>query len=945
MSFFCFKASFISSIPTSIFFINQLKQQYQLSDSFIQEIFRISGGYLDHRELDNFFVQLESEAGKFFFTRSSENNLLRIINSFFDRTLLIRDAVKYPHFTEVLVSVAANSNYLCDILVRDPELFYWVVNPSNLYIELTEHEVRENVKNLTGRYSTFSSKLNALRSFKRKELLRIGLKDLLGLASLFEITEQLSFLALSILDTVFRICLEETEKKYEVRLISNYCLIALGKLGGRELNYSSDTDLIVFFDKDRKYRSRNYSEYLTEAVKLFIDSSSGLTDNGYLYRIDFRLRPDGRNSPLCRSIAEYLSYYESRGEPWERQMLIKSDFVSGDRKLYSKFITYLTPFIYPSVQHRSPVEQVRKLKADIEKNLRQELNIKLSKGGIRDIEFIVQVLQLLNGGKLKDIRQQNTLRGIEMLAQHGLLSESEENTLAASYNFYRRIEHYLQLMNDRQTHTIPEAGETVDKMSYFLGFEERFSFLSQLSAKREEVRNIYLSIIPGTEEFTPPQKLFKNQIQAAKDIDYLKRGTELSGKKQFDRNTQNAFSIFEPNLYKALAQMPDPDIILKNLTSIIRSSPFPSIWYKQLLDEVLLNYVTLICTYSEKAVKLLIFDPALQDFLLSRRAFIDYAARELYSFPVNKFLFYLYVNLAVKKLSADQVSGYISDYCAARVKSLLEQNVGKTNYFAAAMGSFGSREMTFSSDLDLIFVVKQSSAEEEKKFRRVLSVINKELYLFKADCRLRPEGKGSQLVWEIGSYRKYIISRARVWELQALCRIKFISGERKMFNLLLQSVDRRIKKEKCGNVRQSVSEMRAKMDTGIMDYTKSFYFKRSPGGLTDIEFILQYLILCTPGLYNKCRGKNNADSAAEIIKESPEQKILNKIIESSNFLKTLELTIQNTFDSEKALYSFEKGRNKIIASYIGVQEYELDNMLNDSIRSVISTFNNYLKTR
>jgi [glutamine synthetase] adenylyltransferase / [glutamine synthetase]-adenylyl-L-tyrosine phosphorylase len=921
-----------------------LKQTYTLSSNFIGEIIKLAGGYLSPEEMDNFFNVLESESGKYHFTMAAENNLLRVIQSFFDRTSLIKDAGRYPVYIEILLAASVNSNYICDILVRDPEYFYWIANPSHLLTKLSREEYSKTVSELTGRYRTFTSRLNALKSFKRKEILRTGMQDLLGVYSLPEITLQLSLLASVILDELFRLCYDEISSKYKVNFRSSYCLIALGKLGGRELNYSSDTDLMIFYDRERKHGKKYYQEYLTEAVKLFIDSSSRMTDNGYLYRIDFRLRPDGKNSPLCGSIQEYFAYYEARGESWERQMLIKSDYVSGDKDLYKSFIEYLTPYIYPSVQSGSPAEEVLKIKNSIEKNLKNDLNIKLTKGGIRDIEFSVQVLQLLNGGNKSNLRQQNTLKAIDELAKSSLISEEERQTLTYSYILFRKTEHYLQLMNDRQVHTIPEAGEVVDKMASFLGFNSRMSFIEHLNETRDRVRNIYLSFIPAEAEVGLGRSIYKNRQQAERDLDYLREGKSLSGEKTFDRKTQKKFLELEPLLNKYLSRFPDPDLLLRNFTFFIQSSGIPSIWYSEFLDEKFLDYFLRIAAYSKKGIVLLSTVPGLDDFLLSRRVFMEYSIKELISFPVRKVIFYFSVKLALQQITPEGFSELLSSYCIAIVKRIAESKLGRRNYFVAAMGSLGSGEMSYSSDMDLIFITKGDSGKNDESFRKILLEINKELIYFKADCRLRPEGEGSQLSWDLDAYVNYIGTRGRIWELQALCKLKFISGDKKMFENFEASAAERIKNEECQVIKKAVLSMREKIyDSGISSFSRQFHLKKDRGGITDIEFIVQYLILCNVDLYKKCRGKSLPGMTDIIISSSDEFADLEKIKEGYLFLHGIIIVLQSAFDTDKVAYPADEPGRRIIASFYGYSVEELDRRFSQVIKDNYSLFEKYLK--
>ena len=339
----------------------KIKDHQNLSEEFFTRLVEISAGYMTSESFDKFIVILQSEVANHYFTRSSESNLLRIISAMYDKHSFLTDSINYPHYIEIIVVISTNSDYLTDILVRNPEYFYWIVNPSNLESKLNFEEFEKSVNVSLGFYKTFSAKLNFFRTLKRKEILRIGLKDILSLSSLEDTTEELSILAKVITAELFELCLEEIKSKHQIKNIqSSYCIIGLGKLGGNELNYSSDIDLIIFYDKDQTIKSKNYSELLTEAIYLFIECVSSITSSGFIFRVDFRLRPDGRNSPLCRSFREYLDYYESRGEDWERQMLIKAGFIGGNLNLYNQFINYLSYFIFPASFSSSPTEQIKK---------------------------------------------------------------------------------------------------------------------------------------------------------------------------------------------------------------------------------------------------------------------------------------------------------------------------------------------------------------------------------------------------------------------------------------------------------------------------------------------------------------------------------------------------------------------------------------------------------
>ncbi len=570
-----------------------LKNSNILSKEFIDKLAEISAGYLSPKSFNQLIQIIEDEISKRIFDHTAESNFIRILQYRFDKVAFLNDCIKFPHYIEILTSISINSNYLTDILVRDPEFFYWISNPSNLDSSLDEEKFFISLNDLTSSFKSLGAKVNALRGIKRKELLRIGIKDILGISELAETTGQLSILAKVISAQLFKICYQEVLSKYGLENINrSYCIVALGKLGGNELNYSSDIDLIIFYDEDTPINhTKEYYEILTEVIFSFIESATSITSSGYIYRVDLRLRPDGRTSHLCRSLSGYLNYYESRGEDWERQMLIKADFVGGEKKLFEKFINYLQPFIYPSSFSTSPTEQIKNLKLNIEKELKTDEDIKLQSGGIRDIEFAVQALQLLNGGKNKSIRTSNTLDAINQLRQNNLLNQKETDDLRSSYILYRKIEHYLQLMNDSQTHVIPSDGEILKKLSAYLNYDSIKKFKNEVNRRRKIVRNIYNSIL-GEKKSTVKNKIrnistinFENNKKANDDLQYLREGKGLLRYREFDQKSISVFQKIEPVLIDYLKTSLNPDLVLKNFVRVIRYITFPSLWYNEFLDK------------------------------------------------------------------------------------------------------------------------------------------------------------------------------------------------------------------------------------------------------------------------------------------------------------------------------------------------------------------------
>ncbi len=903
---------------------------YKLSSEFINKLAEHSVGYIAPDIFDKIIRLFENEISNHFFTFSSESNLLRIILAMYDKITLLTECLQYPHYVEILVAISTNSNYLTDILVRNPEYFYWIVNPSTLEIKLNKKIFPETVNKTISGFKSFNAKVNALRTLKRKETLRIGIKDILGKAGLKDITEELSTLAKVIASELFRLCYIEILSKYNIKNPNRkYCLIALGKLGGRELNYSSDIDVIIFYDKNSLIRNKwYYNQILTETIYLFIESASSITSNGYIYRVDFRLRPDGRNSPLCRSITEYLNYYESRGEDWERQMLIKADFIAGSKSLYNSFITYLQPFIFPVTFSSSPLEQIKKLKINIEKNLNDEENIKLIPGGIRDIEFTIQALQLLNGGKNSNLKTSNSLNAINKLFNANLISDDEADTLKNAYIFYRRIEHFLQLMNDSQTHIIPNEGEILEKLTSFLNFKNIHSFRQFVAVNRKSIQKIYDSVIGIEHNLKIKKKIqfnieFMNTNKAIKNIQYLREGKGLLGQKQFDKASINEFQKIEESLNRYLTESINPDLVLQNFVRIIKSITLPSIWYKEFNDNNFFKSFLYICEFSQKAVDLFAEDEELQEFFITRRIFEKVTGKSIDIPPVKKMLFTLIVQFTSKLISSTQLSKLLQAYFLKTIQIKVEEypELKSINreFMIAALGSFGSGEMTFASDIDLIFAVNDlnSHPEIQKNFQALLIKLKEGLKPFDVDCRLRPEGKSSILVWDLKGFAKYIQNRSRIWELQAYCKMNFICGSKKIFNSLTKSINLRIKSEDKALAKKEIIDMRKKLYPKIIgSIPGSFNIKKSRGGLSDIEFLIQSIILTGENLYLKYRAKNII-KIIELLEKSGEKfQNLNSLKSNFIFLKNLEFSVQNIFNSTLSVLPSSEDKKLMVSTFL-----------------------------
>ncbi len=919
---------------------------FSFSQSFIQKLIELTGGAIEPATFDKIINSFQKETEKYFFTQSSEANLIRIFQSVYDKTLFISELSEFPHHIEIITAIAASSNYLTDIVVRNPEYLYQVFDQSYLIQNIDPEILQKEISDGVVSFKSFPAKLNFLRQIKKRITLKIGLTDILGLSDLKSITTQLSILAKAINSKLFSLSFDEIILKYKINYpVSNFCLCSLGKLGGNELNYSSDVDLILFFDKNYyiKEIKKEYQEILAEAALLFIKSSTEITDRGYIYRVDFRLRPDGKFSPLCKTLSDYTRYYETRGEDWERQMLIKLDFVCGSIKLYKQFKDFLQPYIYPSSISSSLKDQIKKMKANIERQNREKDDVKLFAGGIRDIEFSVQALQLLNGGRFKELQSGNSLDAIQKLCSKNLLKKNEKDIFTEAYIFYRRVEHFLQLMNDTQTHVIPTDGELLNKLANYLGFNSSSDFKLKLTQYRKSVRDIYNEILYSGEsvaELTSGIN-FIDKSKADKNLVYLRNGLGISGQKEFDARTINLFTSIEPTLINYLRRSEYPDRVLENFVKVIRSAVFQSIWYNEFSNLKFFERFLELCERSQKAVDLLSTDKMLEEFFLSRRVFIKNAKSELNNFTTNQIILLAAVQFALGLIDTEKVSAIIGNYVSHKIRNTLNELELDYVYFVGALGSCGSGSMNFASDIDLIIVAddvnKYKTIQED--FQKFVRIIQKELKPFEVDFRLRPEGNKSPLVVDINNYENYFRERARTWEFQSLLKLSFVCGNKNLFYKFKKILTRRVGLLDASSIVKEIKQMIGNVQKEFAS-NGLFNLKKEKGGLQSIDFITQSIALSNVQDFKKCSGKSISKMIKYMIKNGYED--FEELNRNYKALRKIEFTIQNLFNKNSAAIPSAKDQKELLEKNLGLRE-PVENYISSIVKSTNKFLDKYLE--
>ena len=457
----------------------------------------------------------------------------------------------WPRMLDLLCVIFGNSDALAFALIRDPTLVYWLAEEEVLSRPPIRKGMEGALRKSIGHLTTKEVKLDALRRFRRREMLRIGVRDLFRLATVTETTGALSDLAGLLIHAAYEIVDADLKRQYGVPMHPNrqgrwvetkFTVIGMGKLGGHELNYSSDVDLIYLYEShDGETRAlrgaraphpagvgisnEEYFEILArELTRVLVEP----TREGHVFRVDLRLRAEGSIGQLARSLSSYQRYYRSRGQVWERLALIKASAVAGSSDLGKAFVKTVRPFIFGDgskppdlVLASSVIEEVRAVKEMIDDKMadrgHERRNVKLGTGGIREIEFLVQTIQVLVGKRVPTILDSGTLGALDRFARRKLISTGERNDLTAAYLFLRDVEHKLQMVQDLQTHALPESGIELDRCAIRLGYDsedraqasERFrqDYQHHTNVVRRMFRSLFFS--PHT------SPLLKAALQAA----------------------------------------------------------------------------------------------------------------------------------------------------------------------------------------------------------------------------------------------------------------------------------------------------------------------------------------------------------------------------------------------------------------------------------------------
>jgi len=779
-----------------------------------------------------------------------------------------------PAALRCAVNLFSYSQFLSETVLRNPERLLGVANSGNFYRVLSADEYAHALLEFLGKDGAGIPAAVELARFRRLKLLRIVLRDVMSVGTLSDVTEELSNLADAILDVTYgRIRTELVARHGEPRLADGtpcgFSVIALGKLGGQELNYSSDIDLMFVYggsgETDGAARLSN-KEFYKKVANDYTALLSAYTAEGQCYRVDLRLRPDGTLGEICTSLEGARTYYAERARDWEKQMLIKARVSAGESGPGTALLDFVEPLIYQSSLDFRSVEAVSETRQRIgekmaaKKGRLRGLDVKLAPGGIRDIEFLAQCLQRLHGGREQWVRHGGTMFALFRLRDKGLLSGPEYARLVAAYQFLRHVEHRLQMDEDRQTHTLPTDVGELDLLARKLPLENTGTALDGESLKQRlaehqaavlEAYDRVVHMQQTPDDWTPPAAGVVDQPEPVAPASNLTRALEQRaprlaaaagatlrrGRERFEHFLEKAMAA--PEL---LARLDSDEKLAAGVLDIFEHSAHFAddlLRFPELLDEI----GGVPCCDTE----------LLDDGSGLRRFY----RRQMVRIQSESLLEAAPIFATLKKTSALADSVIDAAYRIALREARREPEPGRPEMMVIALGRLGMSEFDLGSDADLVFVIPDEEAGElvfwtgvAERTIQTMSAYTGEGMMFTVDTRLRPNGRAGDLVQLEGAYKSYFSSHAEAWEGITYMKSRAVAGDMERatgFLHELQELDWRRYGQSMRS-RKELAEMRARLER---EQGQRNPFKAGAGGYYDIDFALMYLRLKGAGIFYK----------------------------------------------------------------------------------------------
>jgi glutamate-ammonia-ligase adenylyltransferase len=750
----------------------------------------------------------------------------------------------------------------------------------------------------------------ALRKLRQYVMARMIVRDLNGLADLEEVMRTTTQLAEIAIQTAITHLSVDLQNQYGAPVsaageLQSLIVVGMGKLGGGELNVSSDIDLIFAYGEEGETQGANSisnQDFFTRLGKKLIAAIDEITADGFVFRVDMRLRPFGSEGALVSSLDALESYYQNNGREWERYAWIKGRVVAGQDHQLEKL---LKPFIYRKYLDYGAFASMRDLKIQIHRDVNSkgmQDNIKLGRGGIREIEFIAQVFQLIRGGRDASLQVKPTLTVLALLKSKGLLPAETVDELTEAYVFLRNLEHRLMYVEDAQTQELPKTEVAQTRIAKAMNFADWPAFLVQLNQYREQVEKHFDATFKDDIKTETPQSQDEHALwngsltvpEAEKSLNAIgyddapetwRRITDLHQSSRYlklPELSRQRFDTLMPHVLAIAGATDNPETTLLRMMDLLESICRRASYLALLAEHPeALRLLVKLCSASPWLANYLTQHPILLDELLDTRTLYappDFAALrqdlvqrlaevegdvERQMDVMRHFKHATIFRIAVQDLNDALQLEILSDYLSALADLILEVGLmtiwpyvrGKhleTPKFAViGYGKLGGRELGYASDLDIIFLYNDEAPEAGEVYARFAQRINTWFnsltsagLLYETDLQLRPDGNSGLLVSAVSAFRDYQLHKAWVWEHQALSRARFVAGDQSIgqeFEKIRSDV--MVLHRDCAQLKTDVLQMREKMREAHNIPQDQFDLKHSRGGIIDLEFLVQFLVL------------------------------------------------------------------------------------------------------
>jgi len=838
---------------------------------------------------------------------------------------------------ETLSRVWAASPFVAQNCARDPHLLEELASSGGLNDPASPAaRVKEQLKEVADERTL----LVRLRQLRRREMTRIAWRDLAGWADLDETLRDLSDLA----DALTQAALTHLSKWHAERhgiarnakgQPQSLVVLGLGKLGARELNFSSDIDLILTYpeggasDGERPLDNEEYFLRLGQKLVKALDDN---TADGFVFRVDLRLRPFGEAGPLALSFDAMETYYQNHGREWERYAFIKARPMAGDLKAGEKLLQTLRPFVYRRYLDYGAFESLRDMKAMLTQEVgRRGLsdNVKLGPGGIREIEFIGQMFQLVRGGREPQLRERGIVSVLRYLGAKGYLDAKDAEALLKAYAFLRRVENRLQEAGDQQLHDLPEDEVGRTRLIFSLGFADWASFRAALDAERAAVHQVFQSVVLApkevqeegataspvtwTDDAEVEARLQALGYQEPKEAARVLYSLQEDTTRQQGERSRRLLQALLPRMVAAAVEVKKegatPDEVLKRLARVVEAISKRSAYLALLTENpTALRQLARLAAESVWLVDMVVRSPILLDELIDPRIFKEFPSQdslhaelesvlsgiapddlEMQMDALRQFQQAAVVHAAAADLAGNAPLMKVSDFLTWTAEQVIRKalqiawrqlvarhgrpqciehgRLRDARFAVVAYGKLGGWELGYGSDLDLVFLHDSRSAEQQtngpkvldnvefftrlaQRIINILSIPTTSGVLYQVDTRLRPSGGAGLIVSAVDGFALYQEQQAWTWEHQALLRARPVAGDREVADLF-RGVRRSVlsRERDQAKLKADIVSMRTRMRGEHAHKGDYFDIKLDLGGLTDIEFLVQYWVLAHANQY------------------------------------------------------------------------------------------------